>query len=391
MAIEAGGRRQEAVCKTETSVANHLQLNQTESLPASCLLPPISRGVNYSMIKKINVGLIGVGRMGMIYAQDLVYRVPGANLAAASDIDPTVEGAVKELGVPKWYQHYQDLIADPQVDAIVIVTPTSIHCEMALEAAKAGKAIFCEKPLSISLDEASATARAIADSGVFFHMGFMRRFDSGYRVAKEKLDRGMIGKPVAFKASSRDPFRPSLEYLDPRHSGGMIIDMGIHDIDLARWLMGEIKSVYAIGGVLSYPEVSEVGDIDNAIITLTFESGALGVIDITRKGVYGYDIRTEILGTEGTLKIGYLRETPITVSNKDGVTHDVVPYFMQRFERAYADQLINFVEHLAQDKPPSIGCADGVAALEIAVAATRSFKENRPVTLPLSEKDGQVF
>jgi scyllo-inositol 2-dehydrogenase (NAD+) len=335
------------------------------------------------MTKKINVGLIGVGRMGAIYAEDLVYRVSGAHLVAASDIDSTVKSRVTELGVKKWYPHYQDLITDQEIDAVVIVTPTSAHCEIALEAARAGKAIFCEKPLSISLAEARTTAQTIADSGIFFYMGFMRRFDRGYRAAKQKIDQGAIGKAVTFKASSRDPFRPSLEYLDPNHSGGIMIDMGIHDIDLARWFMGEIKSVYAIGGVLSYPEVSEIGDIDNAIITLTFESGALGVIDLTRKGVYGYDIRTEILGTEATIKIGYLRETPITFSNADGVMHDVVPYFMQRFEQAYIDQLKDFIECLANDREPSIKCADGVAALEVAVAATQSFKDNRPVSLPL--------
>ena len=339
--------------------------------------------MNNKLNKKINVGLIGVGRMGAIYATDLVYRVPGAHLVAASDTDPAAMNTVAELGVQKWYPHYQDLIADQEVDAVAIVTPTSSHCEIALEAARAGKAIFCEKPLSISLADARVTAQAIADSGAFFYMGFMRRFDRGYRAAKEKLDQGAIGKAVTFKASSRDPFRPSLEYLDPKHSGGIMIDMGIHDIDLARWFMGEIKSVYAIGGVLSYPEVSEVGDIDNAIITLTFENGALGVIDLTRKGVYGYDIRTEILGTDATLKIGYLRETPITLSNKDGVTHDVVPYFMQRFEHAYIDQLKDFIECLANDREPSIKCADGIAALEVAVAATQSYKDNRPVSLPL--------
>jgi len=335
------------------------------------------------MNKKINIGLIGVGRMGAIYAEDLVYRVPGAHLVAASDLNPAAKSGVAELGVKKWYINYQDLLADQEVDAVAIVTPTSTHCEIALEAARAGKAIFCEKPLSISLVEARTTAQAITDSGVFFYMGFMRRFDRGYRAAKQKLDQGAIGKAVTFRASSRDPFRPSLEYLDPNHSGGIIIDMGIHDIDLARWFMGEIKSVYAIGGVLSYPEVSEVGDIDNAIVTLIFESGALGVIDLTRKGVYGYDIRTEILGTDATIKIGYLRETPITLSNSDGVTHDVVPYFMQRFEQAYIDQLKDFIECLVNDREPSIKCADGVAALEVAVAATQSYKDNRPVSLPL--------
>jgi predicted dehydrogenase len=250
-----------------------------------------------------------------------------------------------------------------------------------IEAAKHGKAIFCEKPLSIALPEAHEMQRAVEQSGVFFQMGFMRRFDKGYVAAKRKIEEGVIGKPVVFKSSSRDPYRPSLEYLDPAHSGGLFIDCGIHDLDLARWYMGEIESVYSIGGTLAYPEMKEIGDIDNAITSLYFTSGSLGTIDLSRNGVYGYDIRTEILGTEGTLKIGYLRETPILVMTKNGITHDTVPYFTERFEQSYITQLQGFVENVLQDKPPTVTCADGVAALQASVAATLSFKENRPVKI----------
>lgn len=333
------------------------------------------------MNKKINVGLVGLGRMGMVYAADLAYRLPQAKLLAASDINPALEVQVNELGVSRWYPDYHDLINNREIDAVVIITPTSSHHDIAIAAARAGKAVFCEKPLSVSLEEARHIEQVIAETGVFFHMGFMRRFDRGYQAAKEKIAQGVIGTPIVFKATSRDPARASLEYLDPHHSGGLMIDMGIHDIDLARWLIGEIAQVYCIGGVLAYPEMGEIGDVDNAIITLNFASGALGAIDLSRSGVYGYDIRTEILGTKGTLQIGYLRETPLLVLNKAGVTHDVVPFFMERFERAYIEQLQNFITHLAQGLPPSITCADGVANLEVAYAATQSFKEQRPVVL----------
>jgi len=332
-------------------------------------------------MSKINVGLVGVGRLGALYARYLAYQIPNSNLLAASDIDPATETIAKELGVTKWYPNYQDLIDDKQIDAVVIVTPTSTHHDIVAAAARAGKAIFCEKPLSISLDEARAMERVVAETGVFFHMGFMRRFDRGFRAAKQKIEQGVIGKAVLFRASSRDPFRPSLEYLDPRHSGGLMIDMGIHDIDIARWLMGDVSQAYATGAVLAYPEINEVGDIDNAVINLTFENGSLGVIDLTRNGVYGYDIRTEVLGTQGTVKVGYLRETPIVVMTKEGVTHDTVPWFMERFGEAYVAQLQNFIEHLQKQKEPSIKCADGVAALQVAIAATRAFKENRPVSV----------
>jgi inositol 2-dehydrogenase len=334
------------------------------------------------MGKKLGIGVIGVGRLGSSYAKYFTGRISGASLVAVSDVNETAAAALAtELGISKNYGRYQDLIADQEVDAVVIVSPTSTHKEIVFEAAKRGLPIFCEKPLSISLEEAREMLAVVEQTGVFFQMGFMRRFDKGYVAAKAKIEAGSIGTPVVFKSSSRDPYRPSLEYLDPKHSGGLFIDCGIHDLDLARWYMGEIASVYSIGGTLAYPEMKEIGDIDNAIASLYFRSGALGTIDLSRNGVYGYDIRTEILGTEGTLKIGYLRETPVLVMTKNGITHDTVPYFTERFEQAYITQLQDFVANVVQNKTPSVTCADGVAALAASAAATLSFKENRPVTL----------
>jgi scyllo-inositol 2-dehydrogenase (NAD+) len=332
------------------------------------------------MTDRLGIGVIGLGRLGGSYAKYFSGRIAGAALVAVSDVsESAVTSLASELRISKRFSNYQDLIADDEVEAVVIVSPTSTHKEIVLAAAKQGKAIFCEKPLSISLDEARGMCSAVKQSGVFFQMGFMRRFDKGYVSAKRKIEDGTIGTPVVFKSSSRDPYRPSLEYLDPSHSGGLLVDCGIHDLDLARWFMGEIASVYSIGGTLAYPEMKAIGDIDNAITSLCFESGALGVIDLSRNGVYGYDIRTEILGTAGTLKIGYLRETPILVMTKNGISHDTVPYFTERFEQAYITQLQDFVNNLLQGKPPAVTCADGVAALQASAAATLSFKENRPV------------
>jgi scyllo-inositol 2-dehydrogenase (NAD+) len=332
------------------------------------------------MRKTINVGVIGLGRLGSLYAAYLQTRIPHVNLLAVSDVRETIaQTFAKENNVPKWFKGYGDLLAEKSVDSVVVVTPTSTHKEIVIEAARQGKAIFCEKPLSLSLDEAEAMSSAIAQTNTFFQMGFMRRLDKGYAAAKRKIDDGMIGVPIVFKSSSRDPFRPSLEYLD--HSGGLITDCGIHDIDLARWYFGEVRSVHSIGGNLAYPEMREIGDVDNAITTLQFVSGALGVIDMSRSGIYGYDIRTEILGTKGTLQIGYLRETPLMVLTKDGVNHDTVPYFIERFEQAYIAQLQSFAENVIHGRPPSITCADGLAALRISLAATLSLKEARPVSV----------
>src|SRR3990172_6811192 len=334
------------------------------------------------MSRGLGIGVVGLGRLGSSYAKYFAGRITGANLVALSDVNElALKSLAVQLGVSKGYARYQDLIADEDVEGVVIVSPTSTHKEIVLEAAKRGVPIFCEKPLSISLQEARGMLRGVEQSGVFFQMGFMRRFYKCYVAAKHKIDEGTIGPPVLFKSSSRDPYRPSLEYLDPAHSGGLFVDCGIHDLDLAILFMGDIASVYSIGGTLAYPEMKQIGDIDNAITSLYFTSGALGVIDLSRNGVYGYDIRTEILGTEGTLKIGYLRETPILLMTKDGITHDTVPYFTERFEQAYVTQLQDFVDNVLKGKPPTVTCADGVAALQASAAATLSFKENRPVRI----------
>jgi scyllo-inositol 2-dehydrogenase (NAD+) len=332
---------------------------------------------------RLNVGLIGVGRLGRVYARDLAGRIPETRLVAVADPAGTLARDVaEEFEVPRHYTEPMALIEDKGVDALVIVTPTHLHREQVIAAAKSRKPTFCEKPPALSLDEVIEMKRAIEASGMFFQMGFMRRFDAGYAAAKKQIDAGRIGMPLVFKATSRDPFRPSLEYANPKSSGGMLIDMGIHDFDLARWFMGDVRSVAAIGATIAYPELESVGDIDNAIASLTFVSGKLGVVDLTRSGIYGYDISTEILGLEGTIKIGYLRETPIVVMTKaQGVSHDTVPYFMERFRDAYTNQLQNFAQNVLHQREAPITIDDGLEALRIGVAATRARESGTTVTV----------
>jgi len=331
---------------------------------------------------KLNVGLIGLGRLGRVYARDLATRIPCTRLTAVADVDAAaVETVAREFGVERSSTDPSAVFDDPSVDAVVIVTPTSTHRAMVEGAVASGKAIFCEKPLSISLSEAVAIRHAVSSSGVFFQMGFMRRFDRGFAAAKKRLDEGVIGDAVVFKSTSRDPYRPSIEYADPRSSGGLILDMGIHDCDIARWYMGEVAAVQAIGGLLAYPELASVGDIDNAVISLIFASGRLGVIDITRNGIYGYDIMAELLGTRGTLRVGYLRETPLMVMTKGQVAHDTVPYFMERFGEAYTAQLENFARNVLEGHQPPITVEDGVAALVVAIAATEAQKSGQRVEI----------
>ena len=307
-------------------------------------------------MKRLNVGVIGLGRLGRVYARDLAGRIPETKLVAVADtLGNLAKDIADEFDVAKSYADPMALIDDKAVEAIVIVTPTHLHREQVIAAAARNKPTFCEKPPALSLAEVAEMRDAVVKSGAFVQMGFMRRFDAGYAAAKKQIDAGRIGEPLVFKATSRDPFRPSLEYANPKSSGGMLIDMGIHDFDLARWFMGEVRTVSAIGATIAYPELKTVGDIDNAIASLTFTSGKLGVVDLTRSGIYGYDISTEILGLEGTIRIGYLRETPITVMTKaNGVSHDTVPYFMERFAEAYTAQLENFARNVLEQRQPPI-------------------------------------
>jgi len=333
-----------------------------------------------SMLKKINVGLIGAGRLGSMYAEYLAYHIPRANLVAVADIIPErAKNCAEKFELAKWYDNHHDLNADNEVEAVVISATTINHKEIVIDAAQEKKPIFCEKPMTLSLVEAREMKKAVEEKAVFYQQGFQRRFDKGFAAGRKNIEAGIIGTPVVFRGSSRDPYRPSLEYLKPENSGGQILDMAIHDFDIARWYMGDIKSVYAIGAVLAYPEVAETGDVDNAVMLMKFKKGGLGEIDVSRNGIYGYDIRAEVLGTKGTLQMGYLRDTPMLVMTAEGVTHDVVPYFPQRFGDAYVAQLKNYLENVYSETVAELTVDEGIAALQAAVAATDSLQKNTMV------------
>ena len=335
------------------------------------MTPPAAR-------RRLNIGLIGLGRLGRVYARDLATRIPETRLPAVADVSPGLAAQIaEEFDVAEAYQDPREMIASRSVDAVVIVSPTHTHKDLAIAALERGKPVFCEKPLALSLAACREVQDAVTRHNGFFQMGFMRRFDPGYVAGKKQVDEGRIGTPCVFKATSRDPYRPSLEYANPASSGGILVDMGIHDFDLARWFMGEVATVSAIGGTLAYPELATIGDIDNAIATLVFANGRLGVIDLTRNGFYGYDISTELLGTAGTVRIGYIRETPILMMTKNTIAHDTVPYFMERFERAYTLQLQNFAQNVLSDREPPVKVSDGIEALRVALAATEACRSGQ--------------
>lgn len=331
----------------------------------------------------IRMGLIGAGRMGKVFAHTLAFNVSEVDLVALAEIDEaTAKEVATKFQVKDYYTDYRKLLDRQDIDAVVITTPTTTHATVICDAAEAGKQIFTEKPLGDSLDACDRAMLAVKNAGVKMQVGFMRRFDAAYKMAKQQIDAGVIGKPVMFKSISRDPKRTSLEFAKRENSGGMILDMGVHDFDLARWLMGsEVLRVYSEGGTLVYPELKTVGDIDNAIISLKFTNEGLGEIDVSRNSVYGYDIRTEVLGSDGGLVIGKLQQTSTLVMTRDGVTHDTVPYFMERFGDAYAAEIRDFVDALVNNREPAVSGIDARAATALGIAATRSLDEQRPVFL----------
>jgi predicted dehydrogenase len=268
------------------------------------------------------------------------------------------------------------------IEAVFVISPTSTHREVVIAAAQAGKAIFCEKPIALTLEDTDAMLAAIGVNGIMFQAGFMRRFDRGYAAAKARIEAGEIGTPTTFRSIGRDPFCPDPGYADPSVSGGLILDMAIHDFDLARWLMAdEVQRVYTEGALLACPELAAVGDIDNAVTSLKYERGAIGEVEVSRNAFYGYDIRTEVLGTDGAVQIGYAQHTPLLVMRREGVSHDFVPYITERFGDAYLAQTIDFVDRVIGGREPAVGGPDARRALEIGLAATRSFDEGRPVAV----------
>jgi inositol 2-dehydrogenase len=334
------------------------------------------------MKSTLPVGVIGLGRMGQIYSRHLA-RQPQSRLVFVSDVlEDRTRTLGDELGVSSWSIDYRDMLANKAVEAVFVTSPTSTHREVVIAAAQAGKAIFCEKPIALTLEDTDQMLAAIDRTGVMFQAGFMRRFDAGYVAAKKQIEAGVIGKPVTFKSIGRDPFCPDLNYARPDVSGGLILDMAIHDFDLGRWLMAdEVKRVYTEGGTLAFPQLNSVGDIDNAVVNLRFQGGALGNVEVSRNALYGYDIRSEVLGTEGGLNIGYYQQTPLLIMTRQGIQHDMVPYIIERFGNAYLAQSRDFVERVLKGQDPAVSGYDARAALAIGLAATRSYHEARPVEL----------
>ncbi len=331
-------------------------------------------------MSRLSIAVVGLGPMGQVHLSNLA-KLPNARLHAVASRRPGVAEEFAQLyHAERFYTDYDQLFSDPDLDAVVIATGCLEHPEHIAQAAQHGLHIFTEKPIGFTLEAIDSALAAVEEAGVHFQVGFMRRFDPGYAAAKKKIDEGGIGRPVMFKALSRDPFWP--EKQDGPGYNTTFLDLGVHDFDLARWLMGnEVSEVYAVGTALVYPKLAEFGDVDNAVVSLTFENGALGSIDFSRNARYGYDIRAEVLGDEGALFIGGLQQTPLLVLSREGVTHDVFPWYPQRFADGFLGELAAFVDALQAGRAPQPDGLDGRRASEIGLAAVESWRSGQPATV----------
>lgn len=328
----------------------------------------------------VRAAVIGMGRIGKIHSNNIINYLNNAVLSAVAD--PYLDKEyVKELGIGKGYTDPDPIFSDPEIDAVVICAPTDMHVDLIRKAARAKKAIFCEKPVSHDPKEIDGLLEEVRKSGVPVQIGFNRRFDPNFMAVRNKILEGKIGKPRLIKVTSFDPAPPPVEYI--RRSGGMFFDMTIHDFDMVRYLSGEdVVEVYAQGGSLVDPKIGEAGDIDTAVVTLKFKSGAIGVILNCREASYGYDQRAEVLGSKGGIKAENVCPNTTILSNAESVqTEKPLHFFLERYEAAYRTELGQFFQSVLEMKPPSVNLLDVKKAILIAQAATESVKTGKQVSL----------
>ncbi len=331
----------------------------------------------------VNLGLIGAGRIGKVHAATITREIPDAKISVVADIFvEAARGAAELYGIPKYTGDPEEVFADPTVDAVVICSSTDTHAKFIERAAMAGKHVFCEKPISHDLRAIDRALAAVEESGVKLQIGFQRRFDPNFRRVRELIANGSIGKPYLVHIISRDPAPPPIDYI--KVSGGIFLDMTIHDFDMARFLLGEeVEEVYAIGGVMVDPAVGEAGDVDTALITFRYVSGAMGTIDNCRKAVYGYDQRVEVFGSGGRAIAHNETPTRTTFMDGDGLHGDnPLHFFLERYRVAYADEMRAFVKAIEEDTEPLVTGLDGKIPVVMGLAAWKSLREHRPVRLP---------
>ena len=334
------------------------------------------------MTRQVTVGLVGAGRIGRLHAEHLAYRIPQAELLAVSDIIlEAAQGCAADLGIPTATQDHRAIMENPDIEAVVICSSTDTHSQMIEEAAAAGKHIFCEKPIDFDLARIDRALAAVDEAGVKLQIGFNRRFDPNFRRVRDLVAEGQVGELHILRITSRDPSPPPIEYV--KVSGGIFLDMTIHDFDMARYLVGgEVDEIYAAGGVMVDPEIGRVGDIDTAVITLRFQNGVVGTIDNSRQAVYGYDQRVEVFGSGGCVTADNNYPNTAVVSDASRVHRDLpLNFFIERYVDSYVAEMQAFIECVVQDTDPPVTGVDGRIPVIMGRAARKSYEENRPVKL----------
>ncbi|MFZ2021297.1 MAG: inositol 2-dehydrogenase [Terracidiphilus sp.] len=332
--------------------------------------------------KKLHIGILGAGRIGRVHAETLAFRLPEAEIAAITDINrEAAEALAARCSIPRVVSSADDILGDKAIDAVLICTSTDTHADLIVRAARAGKHIFCEKPIALELDKIDTALAAAKAAGVQLQVGFNRRFDSNFLRVRQAVANGEIGKPSLMHIISRDPAPPPMAFV--RTSGGIFRDMMIHDFDMARYLMGEeVEEIYAAGGVLVEPAFKTENDLDSALVVLHFKSGAIGTIDNSRKAVFGYDQRVEILGSKGKIASENRFPNEVVVSGEKSVYTDLpLNFFMQRYTESFALELQLFVQAVLEGKPTPVTGDDARVPVVMALAARKSYDEHRPVRL----------
>ena len=340
-------------------------------------------------MKTVRIGVIGAGRIGKIHATNLAQRVPGATLAAISDPVPgAAKAAAEGLNIKLVTTDEREILESKEIDAVAICSPTDTHARLIEAAAARGKHVFCEKPIDLDLTVIRRALAAVKDAGIKLQVGFNRRFDPNFARAAALVREGKVGTPHLVRITSRDPGPPPLEYV--KVSGGLFLDMTIHDFDMARFLVAdEVVEVSAAAACLVDPKIGQAGDVDTAVVTLRYKNGAIGAIDNSRRAAYGYDQRVEVLGTGGCVAVG--NDTPTRTSVWDGGGQHADPplhFFLERYQEAYMREMRAFVSAVLEGKPVPVSGDDGLQAARIAVAAKRSAELGRPVKLSEVETHG---
>ena len=330
-----------------------------------------------------NIGIIGFGRIGKVHAKSIQKFVKGAVVKSICDplLDEEKIMFANELGIMNCYKDYHDILLDNEIDAVLICSSTNTHALISIEAAQAKKHIFCEKPIDTEIAKIQAVMQAVEENDVKFQVGFNRRFDHNFKALRNAVIDKKIGTPHFISIVSRDPDAPSVEYV--KVSGGMFLDMTIHDFDMARFLSdSEVTEVYAVGDALVNPEIKAAGDIDSAQITLRFANGAIGSINNSRKATYGYDQRAEVFGSKGSIHSQNDTLNTSVFSDENGITHQKPLYFfLERYMQSFTDEMNEFIIAVENNSPTPVSVYDGLVPVIIAKAALLSLKENRPVKI----------